>query len=332
MKKTAYYISAIAGIVLLLGTASTTVRAQSSIPLQVSPPRQEIVLDPGESSAVNIRFYNLGDAPLTGILKAADFIVEDDQGTPRIIDNPAQASPRFSGSQWFTLPYDRMSIAPNDAVTIQARIAVPQDARPGGRYVAVYFEPTAGIGQSVDTTSAQIAPRIAGLVYVKVNGPITEKALVSRLFAPTFQEYGPVSIEADILNRGDYHIRPQGSITLQNMMGGLVDQQNLDEVNIFPDAQRSYETELGHKWMIGKYTVTVLATYGTSGQVVQRTIGVWVFPWKATLVVILALAILFYLVRFGYRNIILKENKLSEQLKREHEEVEKLKDELHKRG
>ncbi|PJE60520.1 hypothetical protein COU86_03915, partial [Candidatus Roizmanbacteria bacterium CG10_big_fil_rev_8_21_14_0_10_36_26] len=118
-----------------------------------------------------------------------------------------------------------MTIAPDDKVTIQASINIPIDAHPGGRYVAIYFEPAGNIPEPVganEEAGTAVGTRIAGLVYLKVAGAISEKALVSRFFAPSFFEYGPVKVETEILNRGDYHITPRGVISLINMFGGVV--------------------------------------------------------------------------------------------------------------
>ena len=296
--KAHYYIVLTLAAAFLLHAPG--VSAQGAIPLQVAPARQELQVDPGQKTAINLRFMNTGDAPVSGFLRVADFIVDNESGTPKLLEGADQPSPRFAASHWVTLPFDRMSIAAQDQVVVQATVQVPLDSRPGGRYIAVYFEPATDDvtdKSSDEEKKTAISARLAALTYFRVAGPVTEKALISTLFAPTFQEHGPLSIQADILNRGDYHITPFGSVTIRNMMGGLVDQKRLKDVNIFPDAGRSFSETLGHKWMIGKYKVTVLAAYGTTGQVVERSIDVIVFPWKLALVIILALLILFLIVK-----------------------------------
>lgn len=310
------------------------VNAQSAQELQVSPARHSLEVSPGETVALDFKFYNLGDKTLSGIIRSGDFVVTNNTGTPEILDSRStgdQLLPRFSGAAWITLPFDRISIAPNDQAQVHVNIKVPSDARPGGRYVAVYFEPST---DKIDPNSSQeqaaaiISQRIAGLIYLRVKGPINEKAYVSRLFGPSFLEYGPINIETEILNRGDYHIRPRGSISLRNLFNATSDQKPIDEVNIFPDTSRSYKMSLGEKWMIGKYSINIAASYGDGGQIIQRSIDVWVFPWKIALAVFLGLIILFIVLRYIFRNFINKQNYLEEELKKEHEEVEKLRDEL----
>lgn len=320
--------------ILMSGLLVKGVTAQTSIPLLVSPVRQEIELKQGESTSVNVRFFNQSDSPVSGILAASDFVVDNRDGLPKLIDNPDQAPPKFMASEWVTLPYDRISIAANNKVEIQARITAPQDALPGGRYIALYFEPATQIPKESGPSKIGglgVQPRIASLVYIKVPGNITEKAMVTRFFAPSLVEYGPVPVETEILNRGDYHIRPMGAVTMSNMFGGLVAQSSLKELNIFPDASRTYENKLGSKWMLGRYKLTLTAAYGDRGQVVDQMMYVWVFPWKLAAIVTLALVILLLLGKSMYKKVLVKEAVMEEELAKEREEIERLKDQLRKR-
>lgn len=127
--------------------------AQAILPMTVGPARQQIVVNPGEQASFSVRFYNDSDTPLSGTVKIADFVVQDNDGSPRIIDDAAQASPKFAASSWVTLPYDRMTIPAQDKVAVQASFVVPQDAHPGGRYIAMYFEPSVGLAQPMGSES-----------------------------------------------------------------------------------------------------------------------------------------------------------------------------------
>lgn len=318
----------------LLFIHSRKILAQAILPLTVAPARQEITVSPGEQTAVNVRFYNTSDSPISGIVKVADFIVDDNQGSPRIIEDVSQAPPRFAASNWVTLPYDKITIAGNDKVSLQAKIKAPGNATAGSRYIAIYFEPSGTIPQATGSekeAGTGITSRIASLIYLTVSGPVTENALVSRFFAKSFWEYGPIDVETEILNRSDIHIRPKGVISLTNAFGGLVDQQKLKEQNIFPDISRSYKNTLGKKWLIGRYRIDLAASYGKQGKALTSSLYVWVFPWKVALIIILALIILILLGKSLYQKTALKEAKLEAELEKEKEEIEKLKEELRRR-
>jgi len=208
---------------------NTSVSAQSTLPLVVMPARNQIEVDPGERTAITINFFNQSDDPVSGFFKIADFIVEDSQGTPKFIENAGDAPAKYSASRWLTLPYDRATLPAHDKVAIQTEILVPEDAHAGGRYVAVFFQQGNTIPQKSENEikGSGTNLRIASLIYIKVRGEITEKAIVSRFFSPSFFEYGPIKITTDVLNLGDYHIAPRISLTLTNVFGGFVDQRLL---------------------------------------------------------------------------------------------------------
>ncbi len=318
----------------LLLTLSAKVSAQETLPLMVMPARIELEVSPGEKTAVTINFFNKSSDPISGFFKIADFLVLDKKGTPVIVDNFSQSQPRFSASSWMTSTMDRATLPANERVSFQANINVPFDAHPGGRYVAIYFEPASATLQSSGNTQEAgtgVSPRIAGLIYLKVKGDINEKALVSRFFTQSFLEYGPIKVETDVLNRGDLHIRPRGIVNLTDMFNVLVDQQRFDEQNIFPDTARSFENELGSKWLIGRYKINLDLSYGEKGQALSASTYIWMFPWRVALVVVLALIIFYLLGSNLYKSLVIKETSLEDELKSEKEEIERLKQQLRKR-
>lgn len=311
---------------------NTSTYAQSTLPLVVMPARNQIEVDPGEKTAITISFYNQSDDPVSGFFKIADFIVEDSQGTPKFIENPMDAPVKYSASRWLTLPYDRATLPAHDKVAIQTEILVPEDAHAGGRYVAVFFQQGNTLAKQTSDNEAGSGTnlRIASLIYIKVRGKITEKAIISRFFAPSFFEYGPIKVNTDVLNLGDYHIAPRVSLTLTNVFGGFVDQRLLKVQNIFPESSRNYVTELGAKWMIGKYKINLTGSYGENGQALTTSTYVWVFPWRVALAVVLTIFIMILIANNFYKNIVVKETNLEDELKKEHEEIEKLKSQLRK--
>jgi len=322
LKTFAFYVVVLSFALYAFSLVRQPADAQTTLPLTVIPSRQELLVDPGEKTAITIKFLNQGETPVSGLLKAVDFIVENKEGTPIFIEGPSELSPRFAAASWVTLPYDRITIAPKDKVVIQAKITVPNDAQAGGRYLAVYFEPggipgKAGGGEK--EAAIPVAIRIAGLVYLRVSGPIEESARLVQFTAPKFLEYGPISVTTEILNLGNYHIRPKGTITLTSIFGKNVDRVVLNEENIFPDASRIFENKLGEKWMFGKYKLELAASYGETGKVLTATLFTWVFPWKIISAVILAVIITILIVALLYHRFKKREEKLEEKV----EELEK---------
>lgn len=309
--------------------------AQQAIPLIVAPARQEILINPSEKATISVKFLNQGVVPISGFVKIADFLVDNADGVPRILDNPLQASPKYSGSTWITSSSDKITIASKDNVQLQFNVQVPENARAGGRYVAIYFEPEGIIPQ--DTGANQEAgsgtsTRLASLLYIRVSGEITEQAIASRFFAKPFNEFGPITVETDILNRGDYHIRPKGVLALINPFGSIIAQIKIKEENIFPDTLRTFKSEIGKKWMFGRYKLALTAGYGSSGKSLTRSLYIWVIPWRIILIIILTLLIIWFIIKNMKKRSGSDNQYLKSQLEIEKQEIEKLKNQLRKRS
>jgi hypothetical protein len=304
---------------------SRQVNAQTILPLTVAPARQELLVDPGEETAVIIKFLNRGDTPVSGPLKTADFIVENNEGSPTFIDSETSIPSRFAAASWVNLLYDRITIAPKDTVTIQAKIKVPQDASPGGRYFAIFFEPggkiTEGPGEETEAETP-VTIRLAGLVYLRVAGPIEENAYLTQLTVPHFLEYGPIPIITEINNQGNYHIRPKGTVTLTSLFGKKVDEEILEEQNIFPETSRLFENKLGGKWLFGKYKIELNAVYGETGKILTASVFTWVLPWKLMTIVVVTIIVIILLISLLYHRLRKREENLEEKIEELEEKLE----------
>jgi len=279
----------IGSILAQKASAQTPVRSYT-----ISPPSILAPLTPGQRSEGVVKLRNETDEPISFTVLIEDFIVTDTHGTPTILP-PDTLSNKYSASSWIAIYPNSFTIQPHQRQEMNYYIQIPSDARPGGHYAAVVFSPITEKG--VDSTGATVQSQLGTLFSVVIDGPIREKAEVSRFFAPTFQEYGPIPVETQIKNMSDAHIRPVGNITMTNMLGGK-SVQPLKEHNIFPEAARDYVNLFGEKWMLGRYTATFEATYGKNNQTLMATVAFWVIPWKIIIVIILFIiaAILAYML------------------------------------
>ncbi|KKQ48444.1 MAG: hypothetical protein US68_C0032G0005 [Candidatus Shapirobacteria bacterium GW2011_GWE1_38_10] len=329
MKKLITATIILIGIVILGVLETPSIKAQSVIPLIVAPARQTLLADPGQVKTFAVRFYNTGLDPISGTFKVADFIVNNNSGSPIFLEGPTTLSTRFAAANWVSLNSEKGTISGNGTTTVNGSIKIPKDANPGGKYFAVFFEPATDIpeaNESKQGQAASVSMRIAGLVYLRVGGPISESATVSRFNGPKFLEYGPISITTEIKNNGDYHITPTGQIIIKNMFGKEIAKNDLTEINIFPNASRTTVTKLGTKWMVGRFTAVLGASYGESGKTLASSFAFWVFPWKLALMITLAIIIIILIVIIITNKFTKKEKKLEEELIQEKDELEKLKE------
>jgi hypothetical protein len=317
------------GVLALCGSGvlSSIVFAQQSLPLVVYPAKQDIIVKAGELTNAQIQFRNKSDKPVFGNVKVVDFIINDKNGTPELVEK--SPVPKYGAANWITSSYDVITIPPNDFVSINLQIKVPANVTTCGKYALVYFEPNlnaSGI-KSTDGGSA-IAAKIGGIINLETSqANCIESATISNTEYNQFQEYGPIKVSYDIANAGNIHINPSGFIQLVNFFGEVVDQKNIKEDRIFPETIRVFNTELGTKWMAGKYKVDLKTGYG-NGKLLTSTINIWVFPWRLAIVILIALIIIFFIGRELFKKFIIKEEKLEEELEKNKEEIEILKEKL----
>ena len=82
-------------------------------------------------------------------------------------------------------------------------------------------------------------------------------------------------------------------------MLGQKEVQKLPEHNVFPEAARDYQNDMGSKFMLGRYEGKLLAAYGKNNdKYLLATVAFWVFPWKIVLVLILVIIAVILLIKF----------------------------------
>lgn len=312
-----------------------TLKAQEISTITVFPAVQDIKVNPGERTRTQIQFRNASDEVISGQIKVADYVIGDKNGTPYLIEDQA-LKPKYSASSWIKPADDFIAIPKNEIVGVNMTITPPRELTSCGYYALVYFQPDAGqlkrLGGEEKSSASQVTTKIGALInFVVNNKTCIENIEISKLEGATFQEYGPISINYDLLNTGDIHLSPRGLVNLTDFLGKYVDSQTLKEQRIFPERAKEYKASIGQKWMIGKYKINVSASYG-DGKTVNRSIYVWVFPWKIALAVLLSIIVITLIVKNMMNAYTRKEAALEAEVKKEREEIEELKKQIRKRG
>lgn len=307
-------------LVILTFLFTNSTFAQARLPLVVAPARQTVAIDPGKSENLQVKFFNESATSISGNIKAIDFIVTGKDGAPLLLEDQP--------NNWVKLPYDKASIAAGDVLRLNFKIQVPEGTSPGGRYIAIMFEPTGQLpeaGSGNESASSAVSPRVVSLISVRINGPVYESAFIDGFKMPKFLEFGPIPVNFEIINKGGYHITPTGQITVKNWFGKEVEKKTIETKNIFPNTKRVYEMEVGKTWMFGRYNVTLTSGYGESGKVVSTSQLIWVVPITLILVCLFATAILILSIFVIANKAKAKQLRLEEKLEEEINELESLK-------
>jgi hypothetical protein len=240
-------------------------------------------LNPGESAEGTTKIVNESSVPLTFEVGIQDYVVNDAKGTPQLLP-PNTLNNKYSGASWIVASPNIFTLEPGATQVINYYLRVPADAKPGGHYAALVYEPvnqdqTEGTGGSINT-------QLGSLFYITVNGDVNINAQVSKFFTSVLHEFGPVKVFTELKNMSDLHIMPKGSITVTGLF--FNESQSLEERNIFPETVRAYENTFGSMFMIGPYNAKLAASYGPDNNLpLVASFTFWVFPWKLALIVVL---------------------------------------------
>lgn len=292
LAKSAILYAAITAV-LLLSVKVLFAQEADSRTILISPPTVSERFDPGDKKEGTMKITNTS-ASDTITFKAVirDFIVEDTKGTPLINVDFGVGKRKYAASSWIGVYPSTFSLSPGQTQTVNYYVQIPQDARPGGRYAAVVYEPQERI--DVKGSGTGVETHIGSLFILRINGDIVENASVTRFGASKkFWEYGPITVNTQIYNGSDSHIRPSGTVVLKNLFGKIVATQPLTEFNIFPEVGRDFTNSLGEKLMFGPYTAELKATYGdNNSKTLFASTGLFVLPWKIVAIVILVIVVL----------------------------------------
>lgn len=291
MKKLLPIIFVLCSLILVVGLTSKTYAQTpgSTRVMTIVPPTENLVLAPGETAEGTLKVVNDSDETLNFVSMMRDYVVKDEKGTPEILP-PDTLSNKFSAASWIGVSPANFNVAPHQRQELTYFVQVPPNARPGGHYAAVMYQPTNVI--DVKGTGTGVFTYVGTLFYIQVKGDIAEKATVTQFNAKGFSEYGPVKITTVIQNDGDLHIRPTGTITVKNMLGQVVTSINLEQHNIFPEASFLYTNNIGKKWMIGPFYAEFNGTYGLNNNLpLVAKFTFFVFPWKIAVIAVLIIVI-----------------------------------------
>jgi hypothetical protein len=288
MKKVVHFLLVICLASCLLGFNPKTTWAQASRNFTVSPPTLKFSLKPGEKTEKRIKITNFSAEKLDFVVTTEDFIVTNKEGTPELLPPGTLPKNRFSASSWSTALPDAFSLEGGKSLTVTLYLQVPANASPGGRYFAVAIKPLGGMGET--GLGAAVNTVIGTLVYLTVEGPVSEKAQIVSFTAPRLSEFGPIEFLTEIRNLGDIHLAPQATVEVKNLLGQKVFSFALDNLNIFPGTARIYKNSWEKKWLFGPYVAKLAGNVGKNNPLLAQT-TFWVIPYRLIIIVLLALAI-----------------------------------------
>lgn len=276
--------------------------------LEIGPPVVSITGDPGQTveATISLRDVSTTDLYITGQIN--DFEANGEDGTPKVILDDVTTP--YSFKSWVK-PISPLTLKPKQIKTIKISIAIPSNASPGGYYGIVRFT---GVPPELQGSGVALNASLGSLIFLKVNGQAKEELTLTEFSAnagggaSSLLEGAPLNFVQRVKNTGNTFEQPVGLVTVKDMFGKVVATLPINEEKrlILSDSTRKFEQKLdssviGDKVLFGKYTAELTLTYGTSNTEIKKDITIWIIPYKLIGGAIIALIILFFVLRFLIR-------------------------------
>lgn len=304
---------------ILVSFVLTTGMAQA---FSLSPPIVDMQVETGKPVQGTLRIANTTDRVRTYHVSAENFVARGEEGQQDFISDA-----NHTGLASWIIPQDAsVTLEPNEVRDFSYTIAVPSNAPPGGHYAALFFSNVAEGTQ--EESRVGVGAKTGALFLIRVSGTIREDARLEsfRVGSPTRTNRLPVSFELRVRNLGNVHLRPEGNIVVTNMLGRVSARVPLNPEGraVLPNSVRRIETtwtrssgtdpegfgaEIVNEWKnfaFGKYTAELDATYGATKSPLEGRVTFWIFPWRITLIVIIA-AIAFFFASRMYRRMVVRD-------------------------
>jgi hypothetical protein len=235
------------------------------ISMRIDPARFEFVASPGATIHATVQFTNGADTPLPIFPESADVRSQGEEGKMEVgvADDPAH-----SLKEWLVPLQTELSIPAKTTVPIDFEIRVPAGATSGAYWGALVLR-------------TQGRYNLAPIILINVRGGATENVVVAS-FDGVASATGSLTFVARLRNEGALFEKPQGTISVRNIVGMTVAEVPLPAENIFPGYVRKVEAHAVAKLFGGPYTARLRATYGNGGEV-MATARFWVMPRRSGL-------------------------------------------------
>ena len=289
---------------------------QKASALTISPARIEVSGDAGTTITKDITLYNDSkNGTETYYVSYSNFEAQGETGSPKFVE------PKNDLGTWMTTPGESFTVEAGGSKIIPLTITIPKDAYAGGHFSVVFFgnNPNAKDGGQVS-----VGAKTGTLVLLTVNGDVLEaggladfKTKDSKIFYNSL----PISFQYRFKNDGNDRVKPEGDITIHNMVYFPTAHIDANAVsgNILPHSTRLFDIDwtksdskvkvsntaissfferASYQWenfAVGPYIAKIDLSYGTEGNHSSKYAFFFVFPWQLLIIIFVILVIVFFI-------------------------------------
>lgn len=267
----------LAAVLMVVGVLAPSAHAASG-GLTISPTSADISLKPGESYKGQMLVINQGEIDVSYKVFASPYSVSGEEYKPYFSPIPGATDV----TKWFTFGAKGSLLKIGNQDTIPYTVTVPRGTG-AGSYFATIFAQTEDKGSSGVITRK----RVGMVVYLKVEGNVTEKGGVSTWSVPWVQE-APFRADLKLSNTGSVHYRAKVNVRVSDLFGGVKLKYTRDPV-VLPQKVRDIPVEWQNGATFGLFKVDGDVNYlGKTEKLPTRIVFIASLPMRLLTIGMLA--------------------------------------------
>lgn len=207
--------------------------------LGISPGSMDMLVPEGQHTLPSITVSNDSDKPMDFEVELAGY-GQGISGSTEVLEpdiNP------LSAVSYISFAPAEFSLEPGESQEIDLTVSIPQGID-GGRYAVVLVIATAGGGGAITTVS-----RMGILVRLTIDGSnLIQQGSIEQIGSEPVESGEPIPIKVTYANEGNVHCRVQGSVTVFDAQGDILDVARTSWAVVIP----GYSRELVAEWIPGR--------------------------------------------------------------------------------
>jgi hypothetical protein len=287
--------------------------------LTIYPSLTEININRNDNYTEYVNIYNSGSKPIALKVFAQNFGVTGLNGSVDFINDKS----KFASSSWFHFKQTLIAMAPYETLHFPVDIKVPNNAYPGGHYVAVFFQKINNINKN---KSIAIVSRIGALFFLSVGGNVYYDAKLTNIdlksnvlhlgnFYFPFISMNNFDVISTIKNLSNDYIIENGSIYLDKSNNQRKTISNIPQHIILQKEKRKIVSNVKESLSFGQYNIYSSIRYGyNQGSIDSKSIII--LPIYFIILTSLVILFILYIVTF-------KKKFLFKYIKEKYEKVHK---------
>lgn len=259
--------------------------ASNTFAIGIRPLRNELNVKPGESAKSEVTVVNETKADFMAEPIVQVFYKNDEKGFPIYPSKEEKQTENILS--WLSISKQPILVPAGKSVTVPFIIKVPSNAIAGGKYLTIAYQPIKKEKGSGISTNV----RAASLLYITVEGKVTQSAEVSQFALPSkLAGDQPFVFEVGFKNTGNIYLKPKGSITIldaatntqitgitqyadpktSKLINSDVLPLNLNESSVLPGSLRIFRPEWNIHLKSGKFRAVLNLEYSDSAEPITQ--------------------------------------------------------------